>query len=124
VVLYNRPGWRYTKKPEETMDTIIHEGTHAAQSNKDFRKVYEDRDHEIFAFFMGRIMSYRMNIRGDKSRPLNDAELRKIERSIPKTDANKHINHLDKLAPDVIEYLKNMIVFNRQQPTDFEIQGA
>jgi len=124
VVLYNKPRWSYTKKPEKTMDTIIHEGTHAAQSNKDFRKAYEDRDHEIFAYFMGRIMSYRMTIRGDKSRPLNDAEIRHIESTIPKTKANKTINHLNKLAPDVIEYLKNMIVFNRQQPTDFEIQGA
>ena len=124
MVLYNKPGWRYAKKPNETMDTIVHEGVHAAQSNQNFSKAYEDRDHEIFAYFMGRIMSHRMGIKGDKSRPLTDAELRVIERSIPKTKANKAINHLDNFAPDVIDYLKNMIVYNRQQPTDFEIQGA
>ena len=123
IVLMNLPE---TNQTRDMLDIVVHEGLHAAQGRLDFnvsditgdpgdirKKIpYMDRPHEKFAYLMGRIMTYRMNLGGDKARPLTDRELKMM--NLKRSDG---VIFTDTLSPEIQKYLKNMVVSN-QQPTE------
>ena len=92
-------------------DTLVHEGTHTMQESfGSYTKPHHERPHEQYADLMGAIMSFRSGLpKDDRVRPLTDEELGSLDNQTDFTD---------NLSPEIRDYLKKMIVYKQQKPTD------